>query len=202
MESAGSLMTGACRTASQAVRPPLRNRFSIVVMALAVVGLLLPVAGITGAMDVAASTRSAQTLLAASRSANSKVATYQESAARSATGATGPPSAPELPWRQGPGREDQQGQGHLQVHRSSRVIGWAIGPTPRQGEGLHRRQTWRDKTVNTWASRLPSGARLFEKSWSAVGTHRNPIVTLGTAKHPTVAIDAFLVRRRCHDRDR
>ena len=63
----------------------------------------------------------------------------------------------------------------------------------RQGQGLHRRQARQDRE-HLGVQRSARRRVLFQKSWSAVGTHRISIVTLGTARHPTVAIDAFLVR--------
>ena len=50
-------------------------------------------------------------------------------------------------------------------------------------------------TVNTWASTFRASRVLFTRSWAKVGTHRISIVANGTAGHPTVALDAFLVRR-------
>ena len=55
----------------------VRSRLSVAVMAIALVGLLLPVVGVAGVADVEASTQSARTLLA-TWSAESKVAVYQE----------------------------------------------------------------------------------------------------------------------------
>ncbi len=50
-------------------------------------------------------------------------------------------------------------------------------------------------TVSSRADTFQPARVLFKKSWSTVGTHRIAIVALGTAGHPTVALDAFVVRR-------
>lgn len=50
-------------------------------------------------------------------------------------------------------------------------------------------------TVNSRADSFSPARVLFRKSWANVGTHRIKIVALGTPGHPTVALDAFLVRR-------
>ena len=154
----------------------LRNRFSIVVMAFALVGLLLPVAGITGVTDVAASTRSARTLLA-TWSADSKVAVYQEIQQQDQLpGQLGHRPPPGLPWRQGPGREGRQGQGHPQVQRGSRLMGRAGRSDPRQGQGLHRRQARQDR--EHLGVPLPPGARavpeVVEHRGNAQDLHRHP----------------------------
>ena len=49
-------------------------------------------------------------------------------------------------------------------------------------------------TVNTWAGSFRPARVLFQHSWDVAGSHRISIVAKGTAGHPTVAIDAFLVR--------
>ena len=50
------------------------------------------------------------------------------------------------------------------------------------------------ETVNTWASSFRATRVLFQKQWDATGSHRIDILVAGTDGHPTVAIDAFLVR--------
>ena len=47
--------------------------------------------------------------------------------------------------------------------------------------------------VDTWASTFDPAVVLFQKSWDAVGSHNITIVASGTAGHPAIAVDAFLV---------
>jgi hypothetical protein len=54
-------------------------------------------------------------------------------------------------------------------------------------------------TVNTWSSSFRPTRVLFQRSWATVKTHRITIVALGTAGHPTVALDGFVVRLRLAD---
>jgi hypothetical protein len=49
------------------------------------------------------------------------------------------------------------------------------------------------KTVSTFSSRFVARRTLFTRSWSTQGSHTLKIVVLGTAHHPTVAIDAIAV---------
>ena len=49
-------------------------------------------------------------------------------------------------------------------------------------------------SVNLWASRFQADRVLFTRTWSSTGRHTLKVVALGTTGHPTVAIDAFIVR--------
>ena len=49
------------------------------------------------------------------------------------------------------------------------------------------------KTVDTWASSFEPSVVLFQTSWAAVGAHNVSIVSAGSAGHPAITVDAFLV---------
>ena len=49
-------------------------------------------------------------------------------------------------------------------------------------------------TINTHADSFHAKRVLFRKTWGSVGQHRIAVVASGTARHPMVAVDAFLVR--------
>ncbi|MEW6224328.1 MAG: hypothetical protein AB1627_06835, partial [Chloroflexota bacterium] len=74
------------------------------------------------------------------------------------------------------------------------AVSW-IGPVgPTRGKAKVYIDNDLVTTVNTWASSFRPTRVLFKRSWDTVGTHRITIVTSGTDGHPTVALDAFLVR--------
>lgn len=74
------------------------------------------------------------------------------------------------------------------------AVAW-IGPIgPTRGKARVYIDGTLVKTVNTWASSFRASRVLFTKVWDRVGTHRITIVANGTAGHPTVGLDAFLVR--------
>jgi hypothetical protein len=49
-------------------------------------------------------------------------------------------------------------------------------------------------TVSTYASDFKPTQVLFTKTWSTTGTHQIKLVSNGTSGHPTIALDAFVVR--------
>ena len=51
------------------------------------------------------------------------------------------------------------------------------------------------KTVSAYNGSFVPTRVLFKRSWNSYGSHRIDIVSVGTDGHPTVALDAFLVRR-------
>ena len=55
------------------------------------------------------------------------------------------------------------------------------------------------RTVSTWSDSFLPTRILFRKSWASMGKHRIVIVTNGTSGHPTVAVDAFVVRKDALD---
>ena len=176
----------------------LRNRVSVAVIAMALVGLLLPIAGIAGVNDVAASTGSARSLLT-TWSADSKVAVYQESSSRiSYRGNWATVRHPDYLGDKARAAKTSKAKATLKFKGAA--VSW-VGPVgPTRGKAKVYIDGKLVKTVNTWASHFRPARVLFQKSWKAVGTHRISIVTVGTRGHPTVAIDAFLVAPR-HQRN-
>jgi hypothetical protein len=50
-------------------------------------------------------------------------------------------------------------------------------------------------TVSTWAATSASRQLVFARTWPTAGTHRIEVRVAGTAGHPRVDVDAFLVLR-------
>ena len=167
-------------------RRRFRNSISVGIMALVLVGLTLPMTG------VVASTSSARTLLS-TWSTGSKVAVYQESSRQiSYHGRWATARNPS--YLGGKARAARAGKASATLKFSGAAVSWVgpIGPT--RGKAKVYIDGKLVKTVNTWASHFRPTRVLFQKSWSTAGAHAIKIVTLGTAHHPTVALDAFLVR--------
>jgi hypothetical protein len=77
---------------------------------------------------------------------------------------------------------------------SGSAIAW-VGPTgPTRGQAKVYVDGALAATVNTRADSFHAKRVLFRKTWGSVGQHRIAIVASGTAGHPMVALDAFLVR--------
>ena len=75
------------------------------------------------------------------------------------------------------------------------AVSW-IGPVgPTRGKAKVYIDGKYARTVNTWNASFRPTRVLFTKSWDAVGAHSINIVALGTKGHPTVAVDALIVRR-------
>ena len=73
-------------------------------------------------------------------------------------------------------------------------ISW-VGPKgPTRGRARVYVDGKLSKTVNLWASGYVPNRVLYTVKWADMGSHSLKIVVLGTAGHPTVAIDAFVVR--------
>ena len=170
----------------------VRSRISVAVMAFALVGLLAPVSGAVGVADVSASTQSARTLLS-TWSAGSKVAVYQERNSKISYRGRWR-TAYHSSYLGGKVRAANASKAKASLKFTGAAVSWVgpIGPT--RGKAKVYIDGKLVKTVNTWARSFRPARVLFQKSWSTVGTHRITIVTLGTRRHPTVAIDAFLVR--------
>ncbi len=167
-------------------RRRFRNSISAGIISLALVGLTLPMTG------VLASTPSARTLLA-TWSASSKVTVYQESSRQISYHGRWV-TARNAGYLGGKARAARAGKASATLKFSGAAVSW-VGPVgPTRGKARVYVDGKLVKTVNTWASRFSSTRVLFQKSWSAVGAHTISIVAMGTARHPTVAIDAFLVR--------
>ncbi len=75
-------------------------------------------------------------------------------------------------------------------------VSW-IGPVgPTRGRASVYLDGRRIKTVNTYGRRFMPARVLLRLTWDTVGTHRLTIEVAGTTGHPTVALDAFVVRGR------
>lgn len=74
------------------------------------------------------------------------------------------------------------------------AVSW-IGPVgPTRGKAWVYIDGKRVSTVDTYAASFEPARVLFKMTWANVGRHRIAIKVLGTAGHPTVAIDAIVVR--------
>jgi hypothetical protein len=73
-------------------------------------------------------------------------------------------------------------------------ISW-IGPVgPTRGQAAVYIDGKRVATVNTYNGRFQPGRALFTRTFAESGRHRLTIRVLGTRRHPTVAVDSFVVR--------
>jgi mannan endo-1,4-beta-mannosidase len=164
----------------------LRDWFSTAVMALVLVGLVVP------SVDAAASTQSARTLLA-TWSADSKVVVYQETSSQIRYGGRWF-DVYDSSYLGGKARAANASKATAFLQFRGAAVSW-VGPI---GSTRGKAQVYIDgklaTTVNSWSSSFSPSRVLFQKSWNIVGAHTISIVTLGTAGHPTVALDAFLVR--------
>lgn len=74
------------------------------------------------------------------------------------------------------------------------AVAW-VGPTgPTRGQAKVYIDGTLAATINTRADSFHAKRVLFRTSWGSVGQHRIAVVASGTAGHPMVALDAFLVR--------
>ncbi len=173
-------------TPRQPSRRSFRGWVSTGVMALVLLSLLVPVS------SVAAARPSAQTQRAEWK-AISAIKVYQEgNRAISYRGAWVTVHHPG--YLGDKARAAKAGKARATLRFKGAAVSW-IGPIgPTRGKAKIYIDGKLVKTVNTWASHFRPARVLFEKSWNAVGTHRISIVSLGTRGHPTVAVDAFVVR--------
>jgi len=73
-------------------------------------------------------------------------------------------------------------------------VSW-IGPVgPTRGTALVYLDGRKIKTVSTFGSRFLPARVLFRSTWGSVDSHRISIIVNGTKGHPTVAVDAFVIR--------
>ena len=73
-------------------------------------------------------------------------------------------------------------------------VSW-IGPAgPTRGQAKVYLDGRYFKTVNMYSSRFVARRTIFTASWGSQGAHTLRIVVVGTLRHPTVAIDAMVVR--------
>ena len=79
------------------------------------------------------------------------------------------------------------------------AIAW-VGPVgPTRGSARVYLDGTLMRTVSTWNDSFLPTRILFRKSWASMGKHRIVIVTNGTSGRPTVAVDAFVVRKDAID---
>jgi hypothetical protein len=142
--------------------------------------------------SVAAAGKSGRALLA-EWSAVSRVSVVQQSSG--SISYSGPwRTAYHASYMDGKARSTKARSAKASLQFTGSAIAW-VGPVgPSRGKARVYIDGRLIKTVNTWASTFRASRVLFTASWAKVGTHRISIVTNGTAGHPTVALDAFLVR--------
>ena len=88
---------------------------------------------------------------------------------------------------------DQKGAS-VSLSFSGTGVSW-IGPVgPTRGTASVYLDGRRIKTVNTYGRRFMPARVLLRLTWDSVKTHRLKIIVAGTTGHPTVAVDAFMVR--------
>lgn len=170
-------------------RSSRRKRYgaSIGIVALALISLAMPAA------DVAAAHVSGRTLIAA-WSAAADVAVVQESNAAITYRGTWK-TASHTSYLGGKARWTRARGAKASLRFTGTAIAW-VGPVgPTRGKARVYIDGNLVKTVNTWASSFRASRVLFTKSWATSGTHRITIIANGTPGHPTVGLDAFLVRR-------
>ena len=165
----------------------LRRSVSAGVVALILVSLVMPFSG------VAAAGKSGRTLLA-EWSAVSRVSVVQQSSGSISYRGTWR-TAYHAGYMDGKARATKARSAKASLQFTGTAIAW-VGPVgPSRGKARVYIDGRLVTTVNTWASTFRASRVLFTKSWTKVGTHRISIVANGTTGHPTVALDAFLVRR-------
>ena len=165
----------------------LRRTVSAGVVALILISLAAPFSG------VAAAGKSGRTLLA-EWSAGSRVSVVQQSSGSVSYRGTWR-TASHAGYMDGMARATRARSAKASLRFTGAAIAW-VGPVgPSRGKARVYIDGRLVTTVNTWASSFRASRVLFTKSWATAGTHRITIVANGTAGHPTVALDAFLVRR-------
>ena len=165
----------------------LRRSVLLGVVALILVSLVMPFSG------AAAVVKPGRTLLA-EWSAVSRVSVVQQSS-RSISYRGTWRTAYSSGYMDGKARSTNARSAKASLQFTGTAIAW-VGPVgPSRGKARVYVDGKLVTTVNTWASTFGPSRVLFTRSWPIVGTHRISIVANGTAGHPTVALDAFLVRR-------
>jgi len=142
--------------------------------------------------SVAASTLPAKPLLTTWRS-QSQVVVYQESSSRISYHGRWV-TARSTSYLGGKARSTKVAGAKASLKFSGKAVMWVGSVGPTRGKAKVYIDGKLVKTVNTWASHFRPARVLFQKSWSAIGTHRISIVASGTPGHRTVTLDAFAVR--------
>ncbi len=164
----------------------LRDWLSTGVMVVLLVSLLVPFAG------VSAATGSAQQLIT-SWSSSSSVAVVQESSSRIAYYKRWGTVA-SSGYLGGKAKATNTTGAKATFTFSGAAVAWVgpIGPT--RGSAKVYIDGKYVATVSSYASSFSPARVLYQRSWTIAGRHTIAIVALGTARHPTVALDAFVVR--------
>jgi hypothetical protein len=166
----------------------IRSWANIGIVVLALVGLAMP------ASDVAAAHKSARTLIG-EWSAVSDVSVVQESSTAITYRGTWKTTS-YTKYLGGKARWTRARGARASLKFTGTAIAW-VGPVgPTRGKARVYIDGTLVNAVNTWASSFRPARVLFTKTWATTGTHRITIIANGTPGHPTVALDAFLVRRQ------
>lgn len=168
----------------------LRRRITALAALLAVVTLLVTVT------DVAAATAPARTLLDQWR-AGSGVTVYQESSSRLAYGGRWATVSHEG-YLGDRARATRAAGAKVTLEFTGSGIAW-VGPVgPTRGKARVYIDGAYVATVDSRASAFSPARVLFKRTWSTSRTRRITVVALGTPGRPTIAVDAFLVRRAAY----
>ncbi len=167
-------------------RRRLRARIWPAVAVLVLIGLTLPVAGVSAAL------KSSATLMS-EWSADGETVVVQESD-RKINFKGRWSTVDNQDYMGGKAKETGAANAKSGLKFTGAAIAWigSVGPT--HGTANIYVDGRLSKTVDTWASSFNPSVVLFEKSWDAVGSHNISIVASGTAAHPAIAVDAFMVR--------
>jgi hypothetical protein len=165
----------------------LRNFAATGVMALALVGLIVPLVGTSAAGPPAGSS------LLEDWSAGGSVKTYNENSGSVAY--RGKWSRADHPnYIDGHVRFTDGRKAKASLKFSGSAVSW-IGPVgPTRGKARIYIDGKFVKTVDTYASSFKPARVLYKATWDTVRTRRITIVTLATKGRSTVALDAFIVR--------
>ena len=181
--------------APRAPRPKSRRRrrdwLASGVMVVAMIGLVIPI------MSVSAGTGNGRALLAR-WSAASDVSVQQESSDRLAyRGDWFTAFYPD--YLKGQARSTDMAGASVGLKFRGAGVSW-IGPIgPTRGSAKVFVDGKLADTVSLYASAFRPTRVLFKKRWDQPGSHRIRVVAIGTAGHPTVAVDAFVIRATTGD---
>lgn len=176
----------APRPPRPASRKRRRDWMATGVMALALIGLVVPI------VSVSAVGGSGRTLLA-KWSAASDISVLQESSSRLAYKGTWF-TAYYPDYLKGAARSTDTAGSSVALGFRGAGISW-IGPMgPTRGTAKVYVDGNLAATVNLYATQFRPTRVLYRKLWDTPASHRIRVVSMGTPGHPTVAVDAFVVR--------
>ena len=164
-----------------------RDWLSTGIMLLVLGALVVPFAGAFAARPAA------RTVLA-DWSATSDVAVYQEDS-KSISYRGSWSTAYYQTYLGGEARATDTADAKASLRFKGAAVSW-VGPVgPTRGSAEVYLDGELIKTVSSWNESFRPTRVLFQRTWTSVGSHRIDIVANGTSGHPTVAIDAFLVKK-------